>query len=367
MAEKRRRWTRSFGVYKRRDHGREGQVWWIRYTHEGKQIRESTEKTSKREALQCLGERLGKVADGRFDLSMVKESPRFSEFADEFLEKYSKTNKTAQGYERDVISVKHLKLFFGDKRLNTITPMLVEHYKRKRQEAGMKPATINRELAALKTIFFFAMRNKRAANNPVSEVKLFREDNQITNVMSQEDEARLLECAAPHARRVIVCALETGMRRSEILSLRWESVDLMRGRLRVVNTKSGKMREIEIATPRLKAVLFEARKQSQEGVVFRHENGGPIASVRGAYENALRRAGLAEKHYRFHDLRHTAATRLLVSGADIVTVQELLGHSTLLMTKRYLHPGRDAQRRALERMAAWRETEVETTGQVRQK
>jgi integrase len=364
MAEKKRKWTRSFGVYKRKDRGREGGVWWIRYTHDGKQVRESTGKLSKREALQCLHERLGQVADGRFSLSLVKESPRFSEYADEFLATHSKNTKTPQGCRRDETSVKNLKDFFGEKRLNSITPMLIEHYRRARLDKGRSHATVNRETACLKTIFSMAVKSRRAVTNPVKGMKLLREDNVVQNVLSQEDEEKLLANAAEHIRRVVICALETGLRLGEILSLRWESVDLVTGFIRVERSKSGKKREIPISD-RLRSVLSEAGKKGRDGEVFRHMNGKPIKSVREGYANALEGAKLTEKGYRFHDLRHTFATRLVLSGTDLATVQTLLGHSTPMMTMRYAHPGLDDKRRAIDRLASWQDNQAQANDKTR--
>jgi integrase len=332
------------GLYKR------GRNWWMAYAFEGRTIRESTGTHSKKTAQKVYAERVSAVTHGRFDINLVKRSPTLADFADEYLEIYSKSNKQPQSFRRDQTSIKNLKAFLGQKTLNEIRPMLIEHYKRKRLDKGRKPGTINRELACLKHIYTVAVKNGRATSNPVKEVKLLREDNVITNVLSREHEQSLLDNAAPHIHRVVVCAVETGMRLGEILGLKWDQVDISRRLILVTKTKTGRNREIDI-TDRLLAVLKRTRRQEREGHVFRGLDGELMLSVKEGYKNALERAGLKEKKYRFHDLRHTFATRLVEAGADLITVQQLLGHSTILTTQRYAHPSADARRAAMARLS----------------
>lgn len=333
------------GLYKR------GRIWWMCYAYEGRTIRESTGTHSKKTPQKVYAERISAVTHGRFNIRQTKRSPTLSEYADEYLEIYSKSNKRPHSFRRDQTSIKNLKGFFGGKTLNEIRPMLIEHYKRKRLDKGRKPGTINRELACLKHIYTIAVKNGRAISNPVKEVKLLREDNQITNVLSRDDEEFLLANSAPHIQRVVVCALETGMRLGEILGLQWDQVDLSRRLIRVTKTKTGRSREIDI-TDRLLGVLKQARRQGISGHVFRGLDNLPILSVKEGYKNALKRAGLEDKNYRFHDLRHTFATRLVEAGADLITVQELLGHSTILTTQRYAHPSADARRAEMGRLSS---------------
>ncbi|NIM18751.1 MAG: tyrosine-type recombinase/integrase [Candidatus Latescibacteria bacterium] len=304
---------------------------------------------SKKLALRLLAKRQTAIFEDRFDLHDIKLTPRFSDFAREYLLTFSKINKAPQSWRRDQISVNNLNIFFGKYRLNEIKPMLIEHYKQHRLGSGRKPATINRELALLKHLYTVAERNDEARTNPAKKVQLLREDNVVQRVLSETDEERLIRSAAPHVRRVVICALDTGMRLGEILSLLWEYVDLQNRVIIVAKTKTRKTREIPIRR-RLMTVFEEAQTQATSGHVFRHFNGEPIKSVREGYKNALSRAGLEHRHYLFHDLRHTFATRLAECGVSLFTVKELLGHSTILTTQRYAHPGRRAKQDAIARL-----------------
>ncbi len=301
-------------------------------------------------ALRLLAKRQAAILEDRFDLHELKQSPRFSDFAKEYLEAYSKFNKSPQSHRRDHTSIKNLNNHFGNYRLKEIKPMLIEQYKRKRIEAGRMPATINRELACMKHMYTIATRNEMARSNPVKIVKFLREDNVIQRVLSRSDEEKLLEYAKPPIKRVVICALETGMRLNEILSLLWKDVDLDCRFITVIKTKTGRIREIPISR-RLMGVFDEIRKESSSGHVFRHANGTSIKSLKDGYKNALVRAGLKAKNYRFHDLRHTFATRLAESGVDVFTIKELMGHSTILTTQRYAHPGRKAKQDAIAELS----------------
>lgn len=333
------------GAFKR------GKYWWIDYTYAGRRIRESTRSTNKKRALDLLAKRHAAVLENRFDLNETKRPVVFAEYAHEYLETYSKPNKRPQTFRRDQILIKHLKAFFGKHRLNDIRPMLIEQYKRKRLEKGRAPATVNREVACMKNIYNVAMRNKVVTANPVKGVGMLREDNEVTRVLPRDEEEQLLASAAPHVRDMIICALDSGMRLGEILGLQWKDLDLAKGIIVVEKSKTGKKREIPISI-RLRSVLVHLREIESDGTVFRWRNGKALTDIKNGYKAALRRAGLVEKRYRFHDLRHTFATRLAEAGVDLFTIKELLGHSTIVTTQRYAHPGRNAKREAIARLAA---------------
>jgi len=155
---------------------------------------------------------------------------------------------------------------------------------------------------------------------------------------------------APHLRPIVITGLYTAMRRAEILSLKWGQVDLGKRAIRVERTKSGKPRIIPINSILLVELsrLKQANGKS-EHVFLDPASGKPMKDVKTAFRSACRRAGIRD--VRFHDLRHSAASRMVEAGVDLVTGSKILGHSTIQMTMRYAHPTPENMRRAVETLA----------------
>jgi integrase len=137
------------------------------------------------------------------------------------------------------------------------------------------------------------------------------------------------------------------MRRGEILSLEWDQIDFKAGEIRVENTKSGRRRTVEINSSLLE-VLTRLKSQARDGrFVFPNpKTGMPFTKLQKSFQRACLKAEVLG--LRFHDLRHTFASRLVEKGVDIVRVKELLGHSTVRITERYTHPSREERKKAVE-------------------
>ncbi len=317
-----------------------GKIWYIDYYYQGRRIRERV-GPSKRLAEQALTARKGEIAQGKFDLDRIQSRPMFIDFAKTYLD-YSEANKLS--WKRDRTSIKALSREFGDKRLSQITPWLIEKYKRKRKKQVM-PSTVNRELACLKHMYSMAIKWGDFDENPVKKVKFFRESNRRLRYLSEEEEARLLNSCNDHLRSIVITALNTGMRVSEILSLKWECVDFDLGIITVVNSKNNESRNIPLNTV-LTEELHRLRLNAKNEYVFSRSNGQVTLSIRTAWEKALKRTNIQD--FRFHDLRHTFASKLVMAGVDIVTVKELLGHKTISVTMRYSHLSQEHKKKAVE-------------------
>jgi integrase len=177
--------------------------------------------------------------------------------------------------------------------------------------------------------------------------------------MSPEEEDCVLDAAAPHIRLIVIAALDTGMRRGELLHQRWEHVHLTRGLLYVSRSKTagGEGREIPL-TRRLYEMLCSIR--TDEGPVFRYES-RPITTFDRAWKSALRRAQV--RHFRFHDLRHAFATRLMEAGVMPDVRMALMGHSTgHRVHARYTHVALPAKREAIVRLEKWVQQQRENGG-----
>lgn len=199
----------------------------------------------------------------------------------------------------------------------------------------------------LKQMFNLAISWGKTKDNPVQKVKFLREVRGVDRVLSSEEERALLQECVDHVKMAVILALNTGMRLGEVLSLTWLDVSLNKRVITVEKSKSGKTRSIPINSSLDEELHRYKRKVNHSDYLFFNDRTGrPIVSIKTGFVKAVRRAGIPA--CRFHDLRHTFATRLVLSGADPKTVSELLGHADIHMTMRYSHPTPEAKRAAVE-------------------
>jgi integrase len=215
--------------------------------------------------------------------------------------------------------------FFGSMQLANIDKASVRRYRQERHAASkVTVATVNRDLSVLRRILYFAVEEGLIAANPLARMRMERERRTKRPVMSIREEQLLLKSAPEHLRSIIICALDTGMRRGEITSQNWKDIDFDNRLLHVSRSKTpeGEMREIPL-TNRLFELLAVTHKKT--GFVFTYE-GDPIKTIKTSWAATLRRSKL--RHFRFHDLRHTANTRLMLAGVLQEVRRELIGHSS---------------------------------------
>jgi len=235
----------------------------------------------------------------------------------------------------------------GTKRLDEISPLDLERYRRQRKQAGRSAVTVNRELAFLRPLYPMAITWGKATDNPVKKVRFARENNGRIRMLSLDEEASLLAHCGPQLRPIVLTALHTGFRKSELLSLSWDDVDFRRRvvTVRAAYATNGKAPSVpmnDVLTVTLKTIRINA---AVDGLVFCNRNGIPYRSFRSVFEKAVQKAGLAD--FTFHDLRHTFASRPVMSGVDLPIVQELLGHKDISMTLRYTHLSTDHKQHAV--------------------
>ena len=155
-------------------------------------------------------------------------------------------------------------------------------------------------------------------------------------------------------------ALNTGMRKNEILKLTWDRVDFSRGVLQLAETKNGRRREVPMNRA-VYDVLSNLADKKEEGPVFRRKDGAAWGDVRTAFEHACRRAKITD--FRFHDLRHTCASWLIMRGRSLKEVQEILGHREFSMTLRYAHLSPDRLREAVAALEDFRGASAQKSAQ----
>jgi integrase len=258
----------------------------------------------------------------------------------ELIERYSQQNRISSS------TLSNLNLWeekIGDVSVSDLNPLMIKGI---RSERSLTHAvsTVNRELAVLKRVLNYSVNESCLIDrNPISGVSFLpgavRRDRWIT----KEEEDRLLSYSPVWLGAIIQFALNTGMRRSEILNLQWEHVFMDKGYLVVDKSKNGRKRNIPINTT-VTAVLTLAGP-SASGFVFKGISKRPLEY---AFQRASDGAGIDDLHW--HDLRHTFATRLVQNDCDLYRVQTLMGHSSYEMVKRYAHHSVGSLREAVERI-----------------
>ena len=331
-------------------------AWWIDYRdHKGKRHRQKV--GPKKKAEETLIRIRSKILSGEFidpaeEKRREKQNPLFRTYATEYLE-WSKANKAKTSYRRDISSIKvHLLDAFGDLRLEEVTRKGIEDYKTRRKDKdGANVATVNRELCCLKSMLRRATEWGYVGENITAGIKQFKERPKPPSFLGAEETSALLAECPYYLYVIVACALNTGLRRQEVFDLRWKDVDMKRRTITVRESKNYTYRVIPI-NDTLFEVLQKMPRHISSPYVFTsvHPNrdGKPYDNVTRGFQNALKRAGLP--HYRFHDLRHTFASHLVMNGVDIRTVSQLLGHKTIKTTMRYSHLAPDHLKGAVDRL-----------------
>jgi len=163
--------------------------------------------------------------------------------------------------------------------------------------------------------------------------------------LEKKEIKRLYNTCPEYLKSIVALAVCTGMRRGEILNLKWPDVDFRRKIITILKTKGQKKREVPVGVG-ISRLLLKQRKHPDNPYVFCYEDGRCIGSFKRSFKTALKRAGI--KDFTFHDLRHTFASHLVMSGVDLKTVQEIMGHSSFTTTLRYAHLAQNHKRRAME-------------------
>jgi integrase len=296
-----------------------GSKWWSYITVNGVRHRRPTGTANRRQAETIDRKFHDELNAVRHQLPNVASEMTFGALAARFIGCGMSTP-----YSRD--RLKHLFNFFAEMPVGKITTAAIREYRQERcqHDPTLKPATVNRDLSVLRRVLNWAVEEGLLNANPLGRLRLERERRTKRPVMSVREEAILTTHAPEHLQRIIRCALDTSMRRGEILNQRWEDVDFDNRLLHVTHSKTpeGESRVIPL-TGRLYDLLRSFRKD--RGIVFTYD-GNPIKIVKTTWAASLRRSGL--RHFRFHDLRHTANTRLMLAGVMQEVRRELVGHSS---------------------------------------
>jgi integrase len=263
----------------------------------------------------------------------------FNQLADRYAENF-KNQKCFRSKDQ---AIRVLRAEFGDKRLGQLTYMEIETWRNRRkatptQRGGRVRAdgSVNFDLAVLGHMLNKAVQWGLLENHPFrkGERLAYKLNNARTRFLTEPEIGALLGECPSHLKPIVETAILTGMRLEELLSLKWEQI--RHGHIYLTETKYSKPRQIPI-NGRLTEVFREVRRGNQLKFpyVFCDSRGRRYKEIRKAFHGACRRAGIED--FKFHDLRHTFASHLVMNGVGIKAVQELLGHADIKMTMRYAH------------------------------
>lgn len=308
------------------------------------------------------------MRDGRHFPDHEAKRRTLAELVDRQLETVK--TKRPHDYSRQRVLLGWWKARIGGYALSQVTPALVAEFRDKllaenigSEEAPRtrSPATANRHLSALSKAFTNAVREWGwLQNNPLERVSKESEPQGRIRFLSDDERARLLEACRkselPELYLIVMLALTTGMRRGEILGLRWADIDFERRTIVLHKTKNRERRAVLIV-PDVLAILKQHGKvrRLDNDLVFpsrpkrisqvdletsKDEENSPPSDVGPLWFDAYWYAALTEagiENFRFHDLRHTAASYVAMSGGTLAEIAAFLGHKTLAMVKRYAH------------------------------
>jgi integrase len=330
---------------------RRDNAYWIRYADRAGRMHREKVGPFLKKAMAAYNKRKSEIYEGKFFSPGERKRPIvFSEISKEFLD-YSKRNKRSHGHDSGRM-VLLLRLW----RDCLITELNAGRIERDLGLAAIDeqwlPATYNRYRALASATFALAIRNGKAASNPVRGVGHRIENNARVRFLSEEEEWRLFgyfDRNFPERMAEVIVALHSGMRRSEQYltsecpegGLKWGNVDFRNGLLTIPRSKHGGIRHIPMNSV-LRSTLADLRKSATSDYVF--PGGIPSRWFTCACEE------VEIRNFTWHSLRHTFASRLVMGGVDLRTVQELMGHRTITTTMRYAHLAPAHQAEAVERL-----------------
>lgn len=362
----------------------------IRYTNaDGKQCRRSLGKTFPTTTVSAAREEarvlLGKVAAGEdpAEDERIRRQQKLTLglFIDERYEDWLVANTKGGKKRGRVIKAAFPTLL--DKPLDEISAWTIEKWRSDRMKLGISASTTNRNITALRGLFSRALEWGIIKEHPLSSVKMLKEPSGKARWLNDDEESRLRAALdareernrtgrenanawreerkyellpdlwdrsfVDHLKPMVLLSINTGLRQGELLSLRWDAVDLKNALLTIhdANAKSGKTRHIPLNDEAL-SILENWREQVTGEWVFPGRSGGALTAVKAAWRKLIAKAGI--ENFRWHDMRHHFASRLVMAGVDLNTVRELLGHADLKMTLRYAHLAPEHKAAAVQKL-----------------
>ena len=281
-------------IYKR------GKVWWIQYYRNGKPYQESSKSKKKMVARKLLDQREGEIAIGKFP-GIHYDKVIFDDLSKDYLLDYEYNSR--KSLERAQISVKHLQKFFEGMRVVDITTTRIKAYIKTRMADNASNGTINRELAALKRMLKIGEQDNKVSRLPY--IPILEENNVRKGFFEHDEYLSLLSALPSYLRGIVTFAYHTGWRKSEILGLKWNRVDLREGtvRLETGETKNNEARTIYLNPELLRLLKIQNLRKNRNCPYVFHREGNRVKDFRGAWKKACKETGIEGKLFIMNTMR----------------------------------------------------------------
>jgi integrase len=343
------------GVFKRKDKkGVEGDTWYVDYRDPaGKRIIKAV-GPKKKEAEDYLVKIKAAMCEGRFFDIKRETRLTFNELLDQYVLKVQD-----QRFFKNSLSylVPILKEYFRGRFLSEIDYKMLENIRDERKKTPTKHGTertkraVDIELSFLRTVLNKAAQWGMLERNPFEreEDLFYKAYSRRERSLTEREVKALIQACPEYLKPIVATGIYTGLRKSDLLFLKWKDVDLERGLIRLVEAKTGKTRNI-VLNEDMKTLLHNLPERSE--YLFPNQDGKPFVDVGHGLEAALRKAGIKQgegmQKIVWHRLRHTCVSLLTEKRADTTMVKNYVAHTSEEMTKRYTHLSEEYARRAAD-------------------
>ena len=322
---------------------RQGKIYWFSKCINGIQYRRSSGTDKKMEAVafyeRWTAELREQIRTGKPPIKQEqRQEPEPITFAELSIKYFEFINGRLRSYERLKSFIKKLNSYFANKRLADFTVLDIENMQSDILNNNLSVSYANRLTAILKRMFTKAADWELIGDNTIKvikRVKLVKGEVKRLRYLSDDEADRLISNCDTYLKPIIITALNAGMRKSEILHLTWDRVDLKNRIILLDKTKNGDRREIPINDTLFNCLSGIIRNLKTDYVFYNPDTLKPFYDIKKSFATALKKSKIID--FRFHDLRHTFASSLVMAGADLASIQKLLGHKDIKMTLRYSH------------------------------
>lgn len=341
---------------------RRGRVWWFGFEFQGRRIQESSGFTNKTAALRAEAKRKIDLFERRAGFTRKRSPPKFAKFVRVFLA-WSEQEHRPKTHSLHSCNCDIVTRYFRTKWLDDITSGIVENFKLarirdkrwgKETETSISSATVNRALSTLRLIYNYAERCGYQVSNPVKGID-FYEERVRTRIISLEEEIAYLAQTSQPLKDIARIIIDCGIRPEEAFLIEVTNLDFSKRTIFNPFGKTPAARRKLTMTDEVFGILKARMYNTKCSYVFPSLDNPerPIGSVRKAHNAALRRAKI-KPVFRLYDLRHTYASRAVMAGVDLPTLAASLGHTSITMTMRYVHPAEEHKREAAKKIESFK-------------